>query len=70
MILTDDELATVQRGQEMYETFFYELAKGPRVRYSFRTPDGTLFTTIAKTLGEARARRDRWLESRKIGATA
>lgn len=70
MIIDDDDFSRIQRGQEMHETFFYELAKAWRVRYSYRAPDGATFTTVAKTLAEARARRDRWLESRKIGAMA
>lgn len=32
------------------------------IQYDYRTPDGKLFSTIAKTLKQARLNRDRWLE--------
>ncbi len=70
MILTDDAFDQICRGQEMFETFFSELAKGYRVRYAYMTQDGSTFSTVAKTLAEARARKDRWMQSRKVGATA
>ncbi len=70
MIRDNAGCSTCPRGQEQFEEFYSELAKGMRVQYDYRTPDGTLFSTVAKTLEDARARRDRWLESRKVGATA
>lgn len=38
-------------------TFFYQ--------YDYRANDGTLFSTIAKTLKECRQRRDEWLVKKK-----
>src|SRR5512146_1578840 len=70
MIRDNAGCSTCPRGGEQWEEFYSELAKGTRVQYDYRTNDGTLYTTVARTLEEARARRDRWLESRKICATA
>jgi hypothetical protein len=32
-----------------------------QINYTYRAPSGELFQTIAKTLGQARERRDQWL---------
>ena len=53
--------STCPAGAEQYETYYSALAGGMRVQYDYRTPDGRLFACIAKTIDEARARRDAWL---------
>lgn len=52
-------------GEEHWEEYFSKLAQGIRVQYDYRTPDGELFSCIAKTLGAARQKRDQWLEKRE-----
>lgn len=44
-----------------YEWFYSAVLRGRPLPYDYRTPDGRLFSCIAKTLEEARARRARWL---------
>lgn len=34
------------------------------VQYDYRTPDGELFSTVAPSLEDCRARRDKWLAKR------
>ena len=51
--------STCQVGRESYETF--RTTKGERIQYDYRTQDGDLFSCIAKSLEEARKRRDDWL---------
>ncbi len=50
------------RGQERYEQFYSSIARGHRIQYDYRTPDGQLFSTVGRTLEICRARRDAWLE--------
>lgn len=51
--------STCPRGAEQYEEFTWD---GRRcVQYDYRTPDGKLFSCIASSLPNARAKRDRWL---------
>jgi len=38
----------------------------PRVQYDYRAMDGTLFSTVAKTLEEARDRKNQWVLKRII----
>lgn len=59
-------------GQEQHETFTLSAASvgrrragQKRVQYDYRHTDGTLFSCVAPSLEEARARRDAWLESRQ-----
>jgi hypothetical protein len=54
--------STCPAGQEHYERFYSYLAKGDRYQYDYRTPDGRLFSTVARTLEIARERRDEWLK--------
>ncbi len=42
-------------------TFWSSLARGQRVQYDYRAPDGRLFSCVAKSLEVARNRRDAWL---------
>ena len=51
-------------GSEQYEYFnYYGPRRGElRVQYDYRTPEGQLFSCIAKSLEIARARRDAWLK--------
>jgi len=47
----------------MFEFFETQLGHetASKVQYDYRTPDGMLFSCIAKSLNEARAKRDAWL---------
>jgi len=67
---TDDNgCSTCLAGDEHYEWFASHALKQPgawgscrqRLQYDYRTPAGRLFSTIADSLEEARARRDGWL---------
>ena len=51
----------VAAGQEHYEIFFHR--KKQYVQYDYRTPKGTLFSTVAPTLKAARSQRDKWVEN-------
>ena len=51
--------STTPAGQEQYEKF--NSPRGERVQYDYRTPQGKLFSCVAKSLAEARKRRDAWL---------
>lgn len=56
----------IANGQEQYEFFEVEhLARrgkdATRVQYDYRHTDGTPFSCVAKTLEDARAKRDQWL---------
>jgi len=56
--------STCPPGGEQWEEF--EASWAPRgdrtrVQYDYRTPSGKLFGCIAKSLEDARARRDAWL---------
>ena len=54
--------STCPAGKEHYENFRHPSKKNVvMVQYDYRTPTGNLFTTVAKTLEEARQRRDEWL---------
>ena len=58
--------STCSRGQEQFEKFHIKL-KGKKVyhiQYDYRTMDGELFATTAKTVEKARMRRDAWLANR------
>lgn len=50
-------------GKEQYE-FYNSTIPGnsprPRVQYDYRSREGELFSTVAKSLDEARTRRDQW----------
>ncbi|MHC4676538.1 MAG: DUF3873 family protein [Planctomycetota bacterium] len=53
--------STTAAGQEQYEEYYSDLARGWRVQYDYRIPEGKLFSCVAKTLEDARQRRDDWL---------
>lgn len=56
--------STCPPGAERWEAFKASWApRGDRgrVQYDFRAPNGKLFTCVARSLDEARARRDAWL---------
>jgi hypothetical protein len=51
-------------GQENYTTFV--AFRGTKYyQYDYRTPEGTLFSTVAKTLDECRKRRGEWLKNKE-----
>ncbi len=54
--------STCPSGGEQYEWYTPKWFNTPRVQYDYRTPDGKLFSCVAKSLEEARARRDKWLK--------
>jgi hypothetical protein len=51
-------------GREQYEHF--TVKDTDLVQYDFRALSGELFSTIALTLAEAQARRDKWLAESKF----
>lgn len=51
--------STCPPGQESWESF--QVGKRSYVQYDYRTPARKLFSTVAKSLDEARKKRDRWL---------
>jgi hypothetical protein len=53
--------STTQRGQEQYEFFMGKRAE--LVQYDYRTPQGRLFSTVARDLKQARSKRDKWLQN-------
>jgi hypothetical protein len=59
--------STCPPGQESYEYFevggYPGSLKSERVQYDYRTLDEELFSCVAKSLDEARQRRDNWLMS-------
>lgn len=56
-----DGCSTTKAGDEQYEEFYSSIARGLRVQYDYRTPEGKLFSCVAKTLDAARDKRDKWL---------
>jgi len=50
---------------EQYEEFTTRIGRKlvKRVQYDYRAPDGQLFSTVDKTVEEARNRRDEWLQT-------
>lgn len=53
--------ANVGNGQESHERFYSHLSSGWRIQYDYRHTDGKLFSCIAKTIEQAREKRDKWL---------
>lgn len=53
--------STCPRGEERYEV--YHSSAGERVQYDYRTRNGSLFSCVAKTLKDARRKRDAWIVS-------
>jgi hypothetical protein len=66
--MNDDRgCSKAQAGEERYEEFEVRIGRverRKRVQYDYRTPDGELFSCVAKSLDDARARRDEWLKER------
>ena len=54
--------STCPNGKENHESFYSEILNAWRVQYDYRTPNGKLFSTVAKTLEQARNKRDAWLK--------
>ena len=63
-------ISTCPIGEEQYVEFADRNKRGHliRVQYDYRHTDGVLYSTIADDLEAARARRDAWLERRRIAA--
>lgn len=55
--------STCPAGEERFEEFKTRLGRMPvvMVQYDYRTPDGRLFSTVARTVEVCRGRRDAWL---------
>ena len=67
MAMTENGISTTTKpGQEQYE--YFKTPKRPgkpgqkRVQYDFRHKAYGLFSCVAKTLEEARAKRDAWVD--------
>jgi hypothetical protein len=60
MSLNPLNLGNAQEQFEEFEPAFRRRGQ-IRVQYDYRHTDGDLFSCIARTLVEARARRDKWL---------
>jgi hypothetical protein len=54
--------STTAAGQEQWEEYYSIVLKKNLVQYDYRTPEGKLFSCVAKSLEAARAKRDNWLE--------
>jgi len=54
--------STCPNGEEQYEGYYSMTGFRWRVQYDYRTPNGKLFSCVARSLEEARARRDKWLK--------
>ncbi len=55
-----------EQGQENYTTFIAGAFRGTEYfQYDYRHTDGELFSTVAKSLGECRKRRDEWLSEKQ-----
>ena len=61
MALSSQNLAP---GQEQHEVYLSRITGRKMVQYDYRHHDGVLFSCVATTLGQARRKRERWLESR------
>lgn len=51
--------STCQPGKEQYEHFH----GGNHIQYDYRTPEGVLFSCVAKNIEEAREKKDQWLNN-------
>lgn len=61
--------STCPPGIEQFEYFSFTLPNRKnvqRVQYDYRTKGGKLFSCVAKSLNEARAKRDAWLFEQNI----
>lgn len=55
-----------EKGQENYTTFVAGAFRGTEYyQFDYRTPEGELFSTIAKSLEECRKQRDEWLQKKQ-----
>jgi len=57
--------STTKAGQEQVE-YFENVRGNEMVQYDYRTPAGKLFSCIAKSLEQARQRRDNWLAKQAV----
>lgn len=55
-------------GQEQYERYYAHVLGGWRWQYNYRSPDGRLFSCVARTISDARNKRDTWLAKAAIKA--
>ena len=63
MSMTENGISTTtSNGQEQYETFIANGKK--RYHYDYRHTNGKLFSCVAKTLADCRAKRDAWITER------
>jgi hypothetical protein len=53
--------STCPAGEECWEGYYSKTHHANFVQYDYRTQDGRLFTTVTRSLEEARSQRDQWL---------
>lgn len=60
--------STCQAGREQYEHYTQRLGRKVYnlVQYDYRHINGELFSCVAPSLEEARARRDRWMKTQSL----
>ena len=56
--------STCLPGQEQWENYPVGYLKQIWCQYDYRTPDGELFSTVAKSLTKAREKKRAWLKRR------
>ncbi len=64
--MKSDKRSTCPRGEEQYEPYYSDISKSFYVQYDYRTPDGTLFSCVAKDLDICRRRKEEWLEKGEV----
>ena len=57
-------MLSVKKGEEKYMTYYSEALKIDLVQYDYRDHDGILFSTVTRTIEEARKRKDKWVADR------
>jgi len=53
--------STCPAGEEQWEEYYSPALRKNLVQYEYRTPDGELFSCVARNVEAARERRDAWL---------
>lgn len=63
MAMTENGISTTTApGQEQYESYPHPFKRRVTLcQYDYRHTDGTLFSCVAPSLEDARAKRDQWL---------
>lgn len=53
-------------GSEQHTMYYSRIKRRRYCQYDYRAENGELFSTIAETLEDARAKRDEWLKSKSV----